>query len=94
MNEQRQVITNRVAFLEQKIPGYAAALGIAGLVVLWEIVCRMNIVPPLFLPAPSAILTAAWDMLVNGELIENLLAVCTGSERDTPSERSVESRLA
>ncbi|WP_339185963.1 ABC transporter permease [Brevibacillus sp. FSL K6-6036] len=74
MNEQRQVITNRVAFLEQKIPGYAAALGIAGLVVLWEIVCRMNIVPPLFLPAPSAILTAAWDMLVNGELIENLLA--------------------
>jgi NitT/TauT family transport system permease protein len=74
MSEQRQIITNRVAFLEQKIPRYASALGISGLLVLWEIVCRMNIVPPLFLPAPSAILAAAWDMLISGELYENLFA--------------------
>ena len=67
MTEPRQTITNRVAFLEQKIPSYAAALGITVLMVLWEIVSRLEIVPPLFLPAPSAILTAAWDMLINGE---------------------------
>jgi NitT/TauT family transport system permease protein len=74
MSEQRQIITNRVAFLEQKIPSYTAVLGISGLLVLWELVCRMNIVPPLFLPAPSAILAAAWDMLISGELYENLFA--------------------
>ncbi|PLT29784.1 ABC transporter permease [Peribacillus deserti] len=74
MTEPRQSITNRVAFLEQKIPRYASVLGITGLLVLWEIICRLNIVPPLFLPAPSAILTDAWDMMITGELFKNLFA--------------------
>ncbi|WP_257967963.1 ABC transporter permease [Peribacillus deserti] len=74
ITEPRQSITNRVAFLEQKIPRYASVLGITGLLVLWEIICRLNIVPPLFLPAPSAILTDAWDMMITGELFKNLFA--------------------
>jgi NitT/TauT family transport system permease protein len=74
MSEQRQTITNRVAFLEQKIPSYAAVLGIAGLLLLWEIVCRLEIVPPLFLPAPTAILAAAWEMISSGELYKDLIA--------------------
>lgn len=74
MAADRQTITNRVAFLEQKIPSYAAVLGIAGILVLWEIICRLEIVPPLFLPAPSAILTTAWDMLISGELTDNFIA--------------------
>lgn len=74
MSEQRQTITNRVAFLEQKIPSYAAVLGIAGLLLLWEIVCRLEIVPPLFLPAPTAIIAAAWEMISSGELYKDLIA--------------------
>ncbi|MFC0271735.1 ABC transporter permease [Metabacillus herbersteinensis] len=74
MADSRQTITNRVSFLEQKIPQYASVLGISGLLVLWEIVCRLNIVPPLFLPAPSAILVAAWEMMISGELHQNLFA--------------------
>jgi NitT/TauT family transport system permease protein len=34
----------------------------------------MDIVPPLFLPAPTAILAAALDMIGNGELFKNLWA--------------------
>jgi NitT/TauT family transport system permease protein len=30
-------------------------------------------IPPLFLPSPTAILTAGWDMLVAGELHQNVL---------------------
>ncbi|WP_408008190.1 ABC transporter permease [Pseudalkalibacillus sp. A8] len=74
MTEQRKTITNRVAFLEQKIPSYAAVLGISSLLILWEIVCRLNIVPPLFLPAPTAILAAAWEMIISGELYQSLFA--------------------
>lgn len=74
MSEPRQTITNRVAFLEQRIPRYASILGISALLLIWEIVCRMNIVPPLFLPAPSAILVAAKDMIISGELHQNLFA--------------------
>ena len=74
MPEQRQEITNRVAFLETKIPRYASVLGIAGVIVLWEIVCRLGIMPPLFLPAPTAILAAGWEMVVSGELYKDLAA--------------------
>lgn len=72
--ESRQVIKNRVAFLEQKIPKYAQVLGISVLLILWEIVCRLQIVPPLFLPAPTEIVKAGWEMITSGELHENLFA--------------------
>ncbi|WP_232697453.1 ABC transporter permease [Brevibacillus daliensis] len=74
MSQQRQVITNRVAFLEQKIPAYASVLGISVLIAIWEVVCQLEIVPPLFLPAPSAIVMAGWEMTVSGELFSNLFA--------------------
>lgn len=73
-NTTRKVIKNRVAFLDQKIPGYVSVLGITGILLLWELVCRLNIVPPLFLPAPSAIITDGWDMISSGELFQNLIA--------------------
>ncbi|MEH7123191.1 ABC transporter permease [Bacillus sp. JJ1532] len=74
MSENKQIIKNRVGFLERKIPTYASVLGITGLLLIWELVCRMNIVPPLFLPAPTAIVTAGWELISSGELLKNLLA--------------------
>lgn len=64
-------IRNRVAFLETKVPGYAAILGIAVLLLIWETVCRLGWVSPLFLPSPTGILAAGWEMLTKGELLQN-----------------------
>ncbi len=72
--QQKRMITNRVAFLEQKVPAYASVLGIVGLLAVWEIIARMGWVSPLFLPAPTTIVTDGWAMLVNGEIIDNLFA--------------------
>ncbi|WNS77476.1 ABC transporter permease [Bacillus sp. DTU_2020_1000418_1_SI_GHA_SEK_038] len=74
MSEHKQIIKNRVGFLERKIPTYASVLGISGLLLIWELVCRMNIVPPLFLPAPTAIVIAGWELISSGELLKHLLA--------------------
>lgn len=70
----KKVIKNRVAFLEQKIPGYVSVAGIIALLLIWELVCRLQIVPPLFLPAPSAIIMDGWEMISSGELFKNLVA--------------------
>lgn len=71
---QRQTIHNRVAFLEKRTPVYASAFGILGLLIIWEAVSQMEVIPPLFLPSPSAILAAGWNMLTTGEIYENVLA--------------------
>ncbi|CAG7646307.1 ABC transporter permease [Paenibacillus allorhizosphaerae] len=74
MNSSKHTIRNRVSFMEQKIPAYAPVLGILGILIVWEAACRLEIVPPLFLPAPSLILSAGWEMLTSGELHQNILA--------------------
>jgi NitT/TauT family transport system permease protein len=72
--ETKVHIKNKVAFLEQKIPVYAPALGIGLILVVWEIVCRAGWVSPLYLPSPTAIVSAGWEMIAKGELHQNLLA--------------------
>lgn len=74
MTASKQVIKNKVGFLDKKIPPYASVLGITVVLVLWETVCRMNLVPPLFLPAPTAILTDGWEMISSGELMKHVTA--------------------
>ncbi|MGM8211208.1 ABC transporter permease [Virgibacillus sp. W0430] len=74
MSKKKQVITNRVAFLEKKIPIYASFIGIVGVLLIWELITRLNIVSPLFLPAPSAIVLTGWDMIIGGEIYTNLTA--------------------
>lgn len=74
MSETKQVIKNKVAFLDRKIPPYASVLGITVLLLLWETICRMNLVPPLFLPAPTAILSDGWELMASGELMKHITA--------------------
>jgi len=75
MNEQNRVyIKNKVSFLELKVPAFTSAAGIVLILLIWESVCRLGWVSPLYLPAPTAILLAAWDMIVQGELHANILA--------------------
>lgn len=74
MEQQKVLIKNRVAFLEKKIPIYASFLGIVGLLLVWELITQLNLVSPLFLPAPSAIITTGWEMIKSGEIYNNLTA--------------------
>lgn len=74
MNETKKIIKNRVEFLDKKIPPFASVIGITSILVLWELVCRMNLVPPLFLPAPTAIIADGWEMISSGELWKNVTA--------------------
>jgi ABC-type nitrate/sulfonate/bicarbonate transport system permease component len=52
------------------------------LVILWELGVHVKVVNPLFLPAPSAIAMASWQLLVSGEIIRHtgisLLRTCAG----------------
>jgi NitT/TauT family transport system permease protein len=70
----RQMIRNRVAFLEKKTPVYTSVLGILGILLTWEIFSRTGMVSPAYLPAPSAILTTGWKMLMAGDIHKNVLA--------------------
>ncbi|HEY4200579.1 MAG TPA: ABC transporter permease [Devosiaceae bacterium] len=44
-----------------------------GLLLVWEILARLNIIDTRFFPAPSAILTLGYSMLLSGQLISNTL---------------------
>jgi ABC-type nitrate/sulfonate/bicarbonate transport system permease component len=41
------------------------------LIFLWEIGVQTNIINPLFLPAPSAIAKASWQLLISGDLVRH-----------------------
>lgn len=43
-------------------------------IALWESLCRMGFIEPLFLPAPSQILSRAIKMIDNGQLIQHTVA--------------------
>jgi len=44
----------------------------SGLLVAWEACVRFGLVDPLFLPAPSSMLTALWEVALTGELWVNI----------------------
>ncbi len=70
----RQSIRNRVVFLEKVPPIYAPVLGTVGLLIIWETIVRIGVVTTEYLPAPTAIVTVGWTMLLAGEIHGNVLA--------------------
>jgi NitT/TauT family transport system permease protein len=74
VNPARQTIRNRVAFLEKVPPFYAPVMGIFVLLVLWEALAQVGVFKPDYLPAPTLILSSGWEMLLSGEIYNNLLA--------------------
>ena len=57
--------------------GKSLAIGIVSLLIfltLWELFCRLGFIEPLFLPAPTKVLSRALKMLENGQLIAHTLA--------------------
>lgn len=43
-------------------------------ILLWEAICRMGLIEPIFLPAPSQVLTRAIRMMEQGTFFEHILA--------------------
>jgi len=68
----RKHIKNRVSFLETKVPRYASYLGVAAILAVWEFICRMGWVAPLFLPAPTRIVVALWELFTQGGMIKDV----------------------
>jgi len=67
-------IINRMQPWQRTYPVWVSILAILLLLILWELVCRLGLVSPLFLPSPVQIISALWLMLVDGEIVRSLSA--------------------
>lgn len=70
----RITVRDRAAFLRRRDHPAARALGLVGLLVLWELFTRLGWVPALFLPSPVGVLRELADMTTSGQLFVHLLA--------------------
>ena len=61
---------------------YVSILSFAGMLLLWEVVCRTGLIEAVFLPAPSDVLDRAVKTFQQGVLLEHVLA---STRRPTPS---------
>ncbi|HEX8869069.1 MAG TPA: ABC transporter permease [Lentzea sp.] len=64
--------TRRV--LDALLTGAGRSIAIVALLTLWEVAPRLGLVDPTFLPSFSTVLGAWWDLLLNGQLLENTQA--------------------
>lgn len=67
-------VRNKMRRWHRQYPAWVSGLAIAGLLTLWELICRADLVSPLFLPAPTQILAALADMAAGGEIADSLAA--------------------
>lgn len=70
MNEWK--VTDRMHAWQKQYPIWISAISLAVLLIFWELICFFGIVSSLFLPSPSQILLALWDMLLSNELSVSL----------------------
>jgi NitT/TauT family transport system permease protein len=67
-------ITNKMQPWQKHYPVWISALAILLVLFLWEGICHLGIISPLFLPAPSQILLALKAMCQDGEIASSLAA--------------------
>ena len=60
---------------QKTYPAWISFAAIAFLLAVWEIICSTGLISSLFLPAPSAILTALGKLITSGEISRSLTAV-------------------
>ncbi|WP_341913582.1 ABC transporter permease [Ferrovibrio terrae] len=59
------------------VPGttrWAPWLAFALIIASWEAACRLGWLPPLFMPAPSEVVSVLHDLLVDGKLVTHITA--------------------
>jgi NitT/TauT family transport system permease protein len=72
MADERHEVQDRTAFLRRIEHRSVRVVALVGLVVLWEVVTRVGVVSPLFLPSPLGVLAEGWDMARSGQLLVHL----------------------
>lgn len=67
-------VQNKMSKWQKTYPQWISLLTVAILLLCWEGFCRLQIISSLFLPAPSAIISALITMTINGEIFTSLAA--------------------
>lgn len=67
-------IHNRMTHWQKTYPAWISFAAIAFLLAVWEIICSTGLISSLFLPAPSAILTALGKLIISGDISRSLTA--------------------
>lgn len=68
------IIKNKMTHWQKTYPHYISVFSIILLLCIWELICRLGFVSPLFLPAPSQIFLALLQMIEEGEIARSLAA--------------------
>ena len=72
MNEYK--VVSRMHSWQKSYPNWVSVFSILCLLVIWELICQSGIVSSLFLPAPTAIISALLQMIADGEIGMSLAA--------------------
>jgi NitT/TauT family transport system permease protein len=70
---QVSVVRDKANFLQRKSYPLISLASFIVVLAVWEVLCRLKVLPPLFLPAPSGILTEGYHLLFSGELLGHIL---------------------
>jgi len=71
---EKAIVRDKTYFLQVKDHPWLSLTSFIVILCLWEMISRMMWIPPLFLPAPSAILSEGWGMLKTGVIFNHVLA--------------------
>ena len=72
MNEYK--VVSRMTSWQKSYPNWVSIVSILCLLAIWELICQSGVVSSLFLPAPTAILSALLQMIADGEIGVSLAA--------------------
>ena len=72
MNEYK--VVSRMTNWQKSYPNWVSIVSILCLLSIWELICQSGIVSSLFLPAPTAIISALLQMIADGEIGVSLAA--------------------
>ena len=72
MNEYK--VVSRMSSWQKSYPNWVSVVSILCLLAIWELICQSGVVSSLFLPAPTAIISALLQMIADGEIGVSLAA--------------------
>ena len=72
MNEYK--VVSRMTSWQKSYPNWVSIVSILCLLAIWELICQSGVVSSLFLPAPTAIISALMQMIADGEIGVSLAA--------------------
>ena len=72
MNEYK--VVSRMHSWQKSYPNWVSVVSILCLLAVWELICQSGVISSLFLPAPTAIISALLQMIADGEIGVSLAA--------------------